>query len=275
MRYGHFEHFIYKPSRKRACTGTRRVSPAVRYLVISDIHANLEALEAVTAATAGARIDRVLVLGDLVGYGPDPNAVVDHVRALTNAAIIRGNHDKVAAGLERSDRFNPVARTAVEWTAHALSPRTHAYLAELAQGPVGIDDLVEICHGTPFDEDVYVFDELDAQRALRAANRRVCLFGHTHVAVGFCTDGTGVRVTVPRQDAPLTIDIGAGDRWLVNCGAVGQPRDGDWRAAYGIVDTTTDTLTLNRVEYDVARTQAKITAAGLPEILAHRLGLGR
>ena len=247
----------------------------MRYLVISDLHANLEALDAVLAASANARIDRVLVLGDLVGYGPDPNAVVDRIRAMANATVIRGNHDKVAAGLDRSDRFNHAARTAVEWTAHALTPGARAYLASLPKGPQTIDDLIEICHGTPFDEDVYVFDDLDARRALRAATRRLCLFGHTHVALAYRVDGDDLHVSAPRRTAPLAIGLDAAGRWLVNCGAVGQPRDGDWRAAYGVVDTVAGTLTMLREEYDVARTQAKVRAARLPESLAQRLGAGR
>ncbi|HKC57766.1 MAG TPA: metallophosphoesterase, partial [Vicinamibacterales bacterium] len=155
----------------------------MKYLVISDIHANLEALDAVLAA-AGP-YDHALVLGDLVGYGADPNAVIDRVRALPSATLIRGNHDKVGAGLENTDGFNYLARHAIEWTANALTPDHHDWLAALPQGPVVVDDLVEICHGTPFDEDVYIFDDLDAMRALHVARRPLCLFGHTHVVAAF------------------------------------------------------------------------------------------
>ena len=151
----------------------------MNYLVISDIHANLEALEA-TLQAAGS-YDRVLVLGDLVGYGADPNAVIDRVRALPTAEIIRGNHDKVGAGVEGIEGFNHLARQAIEWTAAALTAENRAWLAALPQGPVVIDDLTEVCHGTPFDEDVYVFDDMDALRSLHAAQRPLCLFGHTHV----------------------------------------------------------------------------------------------
>ncbi len=156
----------------------------MRYLVISDIHGNLEALDTVLTVLEG-RYDKVLVLGDLVGYGADPNSVVDRVRALEPHMVIRGNHDKVAAGLDDGESFNAVARSAVLWTYEALTPANREYLTKLPAGPQAVDDLLEICHGTPFDEDAYLFDDLDALRAFEASSRPVCLFGHTHVAVGF------------------------------------------------------------------------------------------
>jgi predicted phosphodiesterase len=159
----------------------------VRYLVLSDIHANLEALEA-TLAAAGA-CDLTLVLGDLVGYGADPNAVIERVRRLEPVVVIRGNHDKVAAGLEGVEGFNQIAREAIEWTAAALTPENGAWLAALQQGPVVIDETVEICHGSPFDEDMYVFDDLDALRAIRATRCPLCLFGHTHIPAVFRLSG--------------------------------------------------------------------------------------
>ncbi len=244
----------------------------MRYLVISDIHANLEALEAVLAAAE--RHDHVLVLGDLVGYGADPDAVIDRVLALPSATFIRGNHDKVGAGLEETDGFNYLARQAIAWTRNALTPEHRAWLATLPQGPVVVDPLVEICHGAPFDEDVYIFDDLDAMRALRASERPLCLFGHTHVPAIFRFD-TALRTVDSIRDAPLRLTKDGQSRYLVNCGAVGQPRDGDPRAAFGILDTDTRTLTLIRASYDVATAQAKIIAAGLPEVLAQRLAVGR
>jgi diadenosine tetraphosphatase ApaH/serine/threonine PP2A family protein phosphatase len=258
----------------------------VKYLVISDIHANLEALEA-TLQVAGP-YDQALVLGDLVGYGADPNAVIDRVRTLPTAAIIRGNHDKVASGLDSVESFNYLARQAIEWTAAALTPKNKVWLAALPQGPVLIDKFTEICHGTPFDEDMYVFEEMDAVRALKATRRPLCLFGHTHVPAMFTLGeappesgmppppGTmQLDVTVPVQGSPFQIDLSAPLQYLVNCGAVGQPRDGDSRAAYGMLDTDARTLTIMRTVYDLATAQAKIVDAGLPEVLAQRLGVGR
>ena len=244
----------------------------MRYLVLSDIHANLEALEAVL--TAGAHTDAVLVLGDLVGYGADPNAVIDRVRGIPGATIIRGNHDKVGAGLEGVDGFNPIARRAIEWTAAELSADRRAWLAQLPAGPVAIEPAVEICHGAPFDEDVYIFDEPEAYRALNASRHALCLFGHTHVPTAVCLDKR-LHVIGPLHAPRFDIEIRPQVKYLVNCGAVGQPRDGDGRAAFGILDTAGAVLTILRVEYDVATAQAKIVNAGLPELLAHRLAVGR
>jgi diadenosine tetraphosphatase ApaH/serine/threonine PP2A family protein phosphatase len=243
----------------------------MKYLILSDLHANLEALEAVLAAAG--EYDRALVLGDLVGYGANPDAVIDRVRALPSATVIRGNHDKVGAGLETVESFNHLARYAIAWTATTLSRPNRDWLAALPAGPAIVDDHLEICHGAPFDEDVYIFDELDARRAFTAMQRPLCLFGHTHVPAAFRFDGEMTPVGPPRG---TRFDLGVSDaRYLVNCGAVGQPRDGDARAAFGIFDTGSRALAVNRVPYDVATAQAKIIAAGLPEVLAQRLAIGR
>jgi diadenosine tetraphosphatase ApaH/serine/threonine PP2A family protein phosphatase len=244
----------------------------MKYLVVSDVHANLEALEA-TLASAGPH-DAVLVLGDLVGYGADPNAVIDRIRQLDSATIIRGNHDKVGAGVEDVEAFNHLAKQAIQWTASELTPGNRAWLAALPAGPMNIDPLVQICHGSPFDEDVYIFDDLDARRALLATERPLCLFGHTHVPAVYRFDAEMRSIGPPRGESfRLTLDGAA--RFLVNCGAVGQPRDGDPRAAFGVLDTDLRTLTVLRVPYDVGRAQAKIIAAGLPDVLAQRLAIGR
>ena len=244
----------------------------MRYLILSDIHANLEALDATLAARP--EVDAVLVLGDLVGYGADPNAVIDRVRMLPTVSLIRGNHDKVGAGIDSVRSFNHLARHAIEWTAGALLPDRKQWLAELPQGPAIVNDVVEICHGSPFDEDVYIFDELDARRAFEASRRQLCLFGHTHLPAAFQLDGE-FEVVGPPRGKRFDLTLAEGTRYLVNCGAVGQPRDGDWRAAYGVLDTSTKVLSVMRAEYDVAAAQAKIIEAGLPEVLAQRLGVGR
>ena len=177
----------------------------MRYLVISDIHANLEALEA-TLQAAGP-YDQALVLGDLVGYGADPNGVIDLVRTLPTAAIIRGNHDKVASGLDSVESFNYLARQAIEWTAAALTPANREWLAALPQGPAVIDSFTEICHGTPFDEDMYVFEEMDAVRALKAASRQLCLFGHTHVPAMFTLGEAPVESGVAPPPGTMQLDV--------------------------------------------------------------------
>jgi len=247
----------------------------MRYLVISDIHANLEAYETVMAAAAPLGCDRIVVLGDLVGYGADPNAVVERIRALEPRALIRGNHDKVGSGVETPDGFNTVARSAIHWTHDTLTEANRAWLAAMPAGPVIVDEAFEICHGTPFDEDAYVFDDLDALRALHAARQPLCLFGHTHVQVGYSLQHNEFAVETDGEPRPFELKLAPEARYLINPGSVGQPRDGDPRAGFAVVDTEAALVTLHRVAYPVAQAQARIVAAGLPEILAERLAVGR
>lgn len=199
------------------------------YLIISDIHANLEALEAVLAA-AGS-YDHALVLGDLVGYGANPNEVVHRLRALPSVTFIRGNHDKAATRMASIEHFNHLARFAIQWTTEQLTPENLQWLTELPVGPLAIDDLVEICHGAPFDEDAYIFDDLDVRRAMAAASRPLCLFGHTHVPAAFRMADSLLPIGPLRDRFQLRLEATA--RYLVNCGSVGQPRDGSNQTASG------------------------------------------
>jgi diadenosine tetraphosphatase ApaH/serine/threonine PP2A family protein phosphatase len=249
----------------------------MRYLVITDIHANLEALDACLGDARDRGFDQTLVLGDLVGYGPDPNLVVERVLALEPLAVVRGNHDKVACGLEQAEGFNAVARSAARWTLDVLTPANREWLAALPEGPTIVDDLVEICHGSPFDEDAYIFDELDAVRALKVSTRALCLFGHTHYPVTFQLSAEAFDTVGPAVASESELPLKEGAKYLVNPGSVGQPRDGDPRAAYAIVDTANgrQRVELFRLNYAVEETQAKIVAAGLPEVLAQRLAVGR
>jgi predicted phosphodiesterase len=246
----------------------------MRYLILSDIHANLDALEAVLAHASGAW-DRVLVLGDLVGYGAEPNEVMDRIHELKPAAVIRGNHDKTACGIDDGSQFNHVARVAAEWTGEQLTETNRDYLRNLPMGPVQIDSLLEICHGAPFDEDHYIFDAADAHHALHSAKRPLCLFGHTHLPVMFRILSDALEGAPPDPDVETALPIEPDGQYLVNVGSVGQPRDGDPRAAYGILDQTDREIRLRRVVYPVESAQRKILAAGLPASLANRLALGR
>jgi predicted phosphodiesterase len=247
----------------------------MRYLVLTDIHANLEALESCLADAAGRHSDTTLILGDLIGYGADPNAVVERVRQMNAGAMVRGNHDKVAIGIEHAEGFNAVARAAAIWTLDELTPENRAWVAALPQGPATVDDFVEICHGAPFDEDVYLFTERDALEGLTVSNRQLCLFGHTHYPITFrLTDGV-VDSLGPARQAEAQIRILDGVKYLLNPGSVGQPRDGDPRAAYAIVDTAERKVELYRVDYPIQEAQRKIVDAGLPEPLAWRLTAGR
>ena len=248
----------------------------MRYLVLSDIHSNLEALEAVLRAATAQKYDAVLVLGDLVGYGADPNGVIERIRGLNPVAIVRGNHDKVAAGLDDAEDFNPMAKAAAQWTRDALTPASVAYLRSLPTGPHAVDDAVEICHGSPLDEDLYVVADLDAARSIAAARAPLCLFGHTHVALVAKLDGQRrLEIEAPQGHPEFETRIDSNAKYLINPGSVGQPRDGDARAAYAIADTDRRLVTLYRVTYPIEAAQKKILAAGLPPMLAHRLGMGR
>lgn len=243
----------------------------MRYLVITDIHANIEALDVCLADAESSGYNKVLVLGDIVGYGPDPNAVIDRVIALNPAAIVRGNHDKIAFGLQEAEGFNASARAAAQWTFTSLTPEHRDWLKKLPQGPTTVDDCVEICHGSPTDEDEYIFDELDARRALGSSTQRLCLFGHTHVAIAFKLTDRSIG-TAPTGD---TFEIEADSKYLVNPGSVGQPRDNDPRAAYLIYDAGAQRIERYRLEYPVGQTQAKMASAGLPDPLIRRLAAGR
>jgi len=245
----------------------------MRYLVIGDIHANLHALDAVLAAAQPIGFDHTLVLGDLVGYGAYPNEVIDRLHDLGSLSAVRGNHDKVAAGLEEPEEFTTVAREGAAWTASALTKAHKAFLTALPRGPVAISESLEICHGTPYDEDEYVLDSLDALRALRGCSRPRCFYAHTHVPAVYSLHSGALGYLETASNNALTLEPGI--TYLVNVGSVGQPRDGDPRAAFGLLDTDAGTVRVHRVPYDVAGAQAAIRAAGLPEPLAARLARGR
>lgn len=257
----------------------------MRYLVITDVHGNLQALEAVIADARLCGFDETIVLGDLVGYGADPQAVIDLTLTLQPLASVRGNHDRVAAGLTSAADFHDQARVAIEWTRRNLSPAGLKMLTDLPEGPIDAAPGLMICHGAPFDEDHYIFDTRDAWRALSFSVRAgepplLCLYGHTHVPAAFGTTARGgVEILLPDPD-PDDEDHAQILTWertramLVNFGAVGQPRDGDPRAAYGIVDTAKRQLIYRRVDYDIKTAQQRIIAAGLPERMATRLDRG-
>ncbi len=221
----------------------------MRYLVLSDLHANIDALDAVLESAGAAGYDRVIVLGDLVGYGAEPNLVVDRVRGLNPVAIIRGNHDRVAAGLASSKGFNPTAQRSADWTRDAVTSETREYLAALPKGPAVVEDFVEICHGSPADEDAYIFGDVDAAEALLAAHLPLCLFGHTHLPTAAALDDRrNMEVLFHGARDEQRVALSDGRRYLVNPGSVGQPRDGDPRAAYALLDGGAMEIVIRRVD---------------------------
>jgi predicted phosphodiesterase len=248
----------------------------LRYLILSDIHSNLEALEECLRVAEG-RYDRALCLGDLVGYGPDPNAAIARVRGLTQT-IVRGNHDKACCGLMDPEEFNFLACLAADWTRAELTPEHFEFLRGLPNGPVSFDAF-ELVHGSPADEDEYIFDSLEAVQAFRAAASPLVFFGHTHRQGGFflTADGRfrGIETPAKKNGVPAGFPLERGSRYLINPGSVGQPRDGDWRSAFAIYDADESRVDFYRIPYNLELTQQKMRKVGLPEPLVTRLELGR
>jgi len=243
----------------------------MRYLVLSDIHSNMEALQASLRKAREAGFDQVLCCGDIVGYGPDPAEVMDTLEDLKTVSI-RGNHDRVVAGLDEPTHFNVAARRAVEWTRQNLPESYRQRLAGLRTGPLEITQQASLVHGSARDEDEYVVTQHDAVVNLAGFNPSITFFGHTHEPGVFTK---GERWLPPYEgDGAAYLQLPS-EKMLVNPGSVGQPRDGDPRASFLIWDDTESRLAFHRVEYSVATTQARMRDAQLPELLIARLALGR
>lgn len=248
----------------------------MRYLLLSDIHSNLEALEACLELAQG-KYHQAICLGDLVGYGPDPNAVIERLQPLARV-IIRGNHDKACAGLSDAADFNPLAREATVWTRQALTPEHFEFLRQLPSGPVLLDGF-QIVHGAPLDEDEYLVGPNQALPALRAMEIQAVFFGHSHHQGGFMLTPKGrfqsIRVAAREPGLTAVLPLEDGARYLINPGSIGQPRDGDWRAAFASFDTEHNQVEYYRTPYDLPKTQEKMQKAGLPAPLIKRLEYGR
>lgn len=248
----------------------------LRYLILSDIHSNQEALEK-CFELARDKYDQILCLGDLVGYGPDPNAVIERIRPAAQV-IIRGNHDKACSGLTDAAEFNPLARIATEWTRAALTPEHLEYLRALPEGPAEID-WFQIVHGSLHDEDGYMLGPAQALPELRNLSTLAVCFGHTHYQGGFMLTPKGrfqsIRCSSKNDGLTLTFQLEDGGRYLINPGSVGQPRDGDWRAGFAILDADKYQVDYYRTPYDLPATQQKMRKAGLPDQLIRRLEYGR
>jgi predicted phosphodiesterase len=243
----------------------------VPFLIVSDIHGNYEALEAVLEDAQG-RYDSILCLGDLVGYGADPNRVAAWVRSNV-ASVIRGNHDKACTGTDLLEHFNPAARASAFWTRGALTPENWTYLERLPRGPLRIipdgsaEGGFDLVHGSPLDEDEYLVSVEDVQFLGDYLDTKLTFFGHTHVQGGFLLGPRKVMRFLPDRTLQLEPDY----YYLVNPGSVGQPRDGDPRAAYAVYSPQNRTVEFGRVPYDIGKAAAKILQAELPESLAMRL----
>lgn len=251
----------------------------MRILLVSDIHSNLEAWQACLSAFPAH--DLVVNLGDIVGYGASPNEVTECARQL-GRIFVRGNHDKACTGITSTEEFNPIAAAAAEWTRHALTDDNLEFLRNLPEGPVRAEDVADaqFVHGSPFDEDEYLVTLRDALDPLFAADRPVTFFGHTHIQGAFWIEGDhGVTLRpdygAVKKTEIFELELKPGAKYMINPGSIGQPRDGDPRAAFALFDTEAQKLVFHRVPYDIKQAQQRILDAKLPPRLATRLGEGR
>ena len=269
-----------------------------RYAVLSDIHGNLEAFEAVLGFCEGAHIDKYILLGDVVGYNADPVRCVGIARSLDLAGAVRGNHDDYAVfGDTENSGFNPHASAAIQWTHAQLGPEEIAWLNNLPYKQV-----IEECNATAVHATLdtpeswgYIFDVQHATANFSYQVKPVCFCGHSHMPVAFDRIPFATRTRRAVECIPewednmndpvanedftiadmLTVKLEKGHKYLFNIGSIGQPRNNDPRASFAIYDTVEQTVSRCRVPYDVATAQAKVRAAGLPERLAARLAVGR
>ncbi|HOZ48273.1 MAG TPA: metallophosphoesterase family protein [Candidatus Hydrogenedentes bacterium] len=241
----------------------------MRYAIVSDIHSNLEAFETVLKAIENVGVDQIICLGDVVGYNGNPNECVAIIRERSIPTIC-GNHDAVASGIEEPWGFNPIALAAALWTREALEPDNLEWLKALPDGRRFPDFLA--AHGAPGDRDTYLFsweDIIPHVPLVEDQDASLCFFGHTHCPGIFSTDG------VYSIDDDGRFVLGNGKTFFINPGSVGQPRDGDPRAAFGLFDTESSTFQQIRTSYPVQEAASCVTKVGLPTFLAERLLVGR
>ncbi len=240
--------------------------------IVSDIHSNLPALESVLARIDALACDRIICCGDIVGYAAQPNEVIEKVKSLA-AVAIRGNHDMALLDPREAEGFNTYAREAIFWSRGVLSQESLDYLRSL-RDQEQIDDII-MAHGSLLDPDEYIFSPFQAARSLEIAPCRITAVGHTHYPEVYrYTSETGLCRDILASEGEVELEEGY--RYLINAGSVGQPRDGDWRAAFAVYDNESPgRVQIYRVEYDVHAATEKIKEVGLPALLADRLFEGR
>jgi predicted phosphodiesterase len=242
----------------------------LRYAIFSDIHGNLEAFQAVLNDITTKKIQNLIFLGDIVGYGANPKECIDLLMEKTQA-IVAGNHDWGVAGKTSISYFNSVAQVAIEWTISQLSPEYKNFLAQLPLKREEKDFIYT--HSTPINpqEWNYIFSEYEAIKNLKTLTKKICFIGHSHIPIIFVLNQSGELLFTTKLSEVILEEK---NRYLINVGSVGQPRDGNPKAAYGIFDTEKNTFSLQRVDYDITNAQRKILSAGLPSVLAKRIGMG-
>jgi predicted phosphodiesterase len=241
----------------------------VRFAIFSDVHANLEALEAVLEDARERKCTHFVCLGDVVGYNANPHECVERVREM-DCPIVKGNHDEQASLSESSRDFNELAEQAMAWTRDNLTAEDKEWLRGLSlHRQVRDFTIVHATLDTP-EQWGYVFNNLDAAASFTYQHTTVCFFGHTHVPMTFIRDDNGIRRVRIEQ-----VRIEMSKKYFINTGSVGQPRDSEWRAAYCIYDIENNIVEQRRVKYDLAAAQKKIVEVGLPSLLAERLAIGK
>ena len=258
--------------RKYTASRTNRRRLIVKRALLSDIHSNLEALDAVLADIRQQGIREIYCLGDLVGYGANPSECIQLIRERVDVVAISGNHDRQVIG-ERDKRMRRTALKALEWTQDNISPNNARYLRNLPSGRV-VDDVFIMVHGSLVERDAYILNSREVQRNLECMvnefeGLRICFFAHTHVPMLI-----GTRAVVTDLKKTRTFQLDRDDIYLINPGSVGQPRDRCPLASFGIFDAERWTMTFVRKEYDLKLAQRRIIEAGLPEKFARRLALG-
>ena len=241
----------------------------MRWGILSDIHSNLEALEAVLAALAYERIDKYLCLGDIVGYGANPGECIAEIRKL-NPVSIAGNHDWAVAGLFDIAHLTSNATAGVLWTSRNITYKDKEFLKSL--GLIHQEKELTLVHASLQEPErfEYISDNTSADKAFQALDTTICFIGHTHRPVIFIKEGNNYTSTLQ-----VEIKVRTSQTYIINAGSVGQPRDGNPQACYAVYDSEAEEVQIKRVSYDIRKAQDKIIAAGLPKILAERLAVGR
>ena len=243
----------------------------MRYFVFADVHANLEALKATLSVLKQEKVDQSLFLGDLVGYGAQPNETIELLKTINLHTAVCGNHDRVISSNTPVVDFQTLARYSILWTKQQITADNKRYLATFSDGLVKIEGSIGIVHCSPHRRDYYILNRRDAKKAFRKSQNWITLFAHTHIAVMHSIDDK-VSTLYPEND--FYYPLSKKKRYLINPGAVGQPRDLDSRASIAILDTDEKMIYWKRIEYDIRSAQDKIRKEGLPSWHADRLGIG-
>ena len=245
----------------------------MRYFIFSDVHANIEAFDAVLSAIAEEHVDRIIFLGDIVGYGAQPNEAVTRLKQLKPDAMVRGNHDKVIAEIEDGIGFQDLAYASAMWSRLQMQSDNKAYLRRIPQGPITLEQDIQISHGSPHDEDFYILSHSDAQPILHQSESWIVFYGHTHLPMIYSTESRFSQ-HYPEEDE-FYYRLSGDRQYLINPGSVGQPRDLNPKASFALLDAAEKLIYIKRVEYDIQAAQRKIREAGLPTWHADRLTDGR